>query len=327
MNNMYHVTTNPMYSSTDILDFSERSFTVVSLNADGHDNDIGNGIGNSNGNSYGYGRGNGNGNGFGHGTNKGNIPNIYISGSDDGSGFNVEIHFIGEGWTNALKGAFVTAADFLSAIVIGDRPDYIANNDPNQYFDQDIDDIMITASLTDIDGSGGILARAGPTHLIYDLSSGDTSLDALPFAGIMQFDISDAQSYLNVGTWDDLVLHEMLHTLGLGTLWLRNGIVDLDFSDNGTPETDDDIYNYTYNGSYASAFTDDPRTLEIESPQIEGDGIAGTRGSHWDEDTYDNELMTGYIDQTNILSQMSVASLADLGYIIDWQADEYIGLA
>ncbi len=32
----------------------------------------------------------------------------------------------------------------------------------------------------------------------------------------MQFDLADAAYYNSVGLFDDIVLHEMLHTVGLG---------------------------------------------------------------------------------------------------------------
>ena len=47
------------------------------------------------------------------------------------------------------------------------------------------------------------------------------------------------------------------------------------------------------------------------------DGGSGTAGAHWDEETFHNELMTGYInDGANPYSAMSAASFADLGYTI-----------
>lgn len=69
--------------------------------------------------------------------------------------------------------------------------------------------------------------------------------------------------------------------------------------------------------------------LEDELIFVETDGGAGTAGGHWDEETYFDELMTGYIgylngdgsyDNTNYLSDWSVASLADLGYVLTDEA-------
>ena len=56
---------------------------------------------------------------------------------------------------------------------------------------------------------------------------------------------------------------------------------------------------------------------EYIRPAVEQDGGSGTAGSHWDEDTFHNELMTGYIDSgSNPFSAMSAASFADLGYVL-----------
>lgn len=255
-----------------------------------------------------------------------NALDSYTSGSDDGSGYNIDIVFEGDGWTVELQAAFIESAEFLSDIIVGDRPDYIEADDPNNFFNQDIDDVLITATLSNIDGEGGILGQAGPTHIIYDPAT-ESNSDALPFAGVMEFDIADAETYLTAGTWGDIVFHEMVHTLGFGTLWERTGVVDLMIDDNGTRKPTDDSYVYDYTGAYASSLTDDPLTTDIiESPIVETDGGSGTAGGHWDEQTYDNELMTGYIDDPNYLSQMSMASLGDLGYVLDWTGTTYTDL-
>ena len=50
---------------------------------------------------------------------------------------------------------------------------------------------------------------------------------------------------------------------------------------------------------------------------VEQDGGSGTAGSHWDEETFVNELLTGYLDDgRNYLTEMSIASFADLGYVV-----------
>jgi hypothetical protein len=267
--------------------------------------------------------GNGGGKPGGGGSGGGSTTPTYthISGSDNGTGYNIEIQFMGDAWTPELMASFISSSDFLSAVISGDRPDYIAADDSNNFFSQDIDDILIIASLVNIDGAGGVLGRAGPTHLIYDQASGDTSSDALPFAAIMEFDIADAETYLAAGTWGDIVFHEMMHTLGFGTLWESTGVVDLIIDDNGTKRPIDDTYTYNYTGAFATYANGGT------APQVETDGGSGTAGGHWDELTYDNELMTGYIDDPNYLDQMSLASLGDLGYEINWLAVEYTALA
>jgi hypothetical protein len=62
------------------------------------------------------------------------------------------------------------------------------------------------------------------------------------------------------------------------------------------------------------------------TPPIETDFGPGTRGSHFDEACFNNELMTGFLNSgsSNPLSKLSIATLDDLGYQVDYsQADEY----
>ena len=54
-------------------------------------------------------------------------------------------------------------------------------------------------------------------------------------------------------------------------------------------------------------------------------GGAGTINSHWRDDVFDPEIMTGFLsDGFNPLSAVSIQSLADLGYTVDVaQADPF----
>ncbi len=54
-------------------------------------------------------------------------------------------------------------------------------------------------------------------------------------------------------------------------------------------------------------------------------GGAGTINTHWRDDVFDPEVMTGFLsDGFNPLSEVSIESLADLGYVVDAsQADPF----
>jgi hypothetical protein len=211
----------------------------------------------------------------------------YVSGDPsvaNSAEYNIEITFKGT-WTVPLQNAFVSAAEAISDFIVGDIPS-------RYYYGRTIDDLSITAELVPIDGRYGILGSAGPTAL--------RSGSYLPLTGSMRFDSADASYYSSVGLFDDIVLHEMLHTVGLGTIWKYKGLL----SGAGTSAPH-------FTGSLANAAY--PATSLIP---VENGGGSGTRDAHWEESVFANELMTGYINSNNDLSYMSVASLGDLGYAI-----------
>ena len=223
------------------------------------------------------------------------IGSSYVSGPP--GGFNVEVRFVGS-WTQALKAAFAEAAETISAAITGDLPGV-------SWGGGTIDDIRITAELAAIDGNYGIVGQAGPTNVRYG--------SYLPFLGEMIFDSADAARMLSGGTWGDVVLHEMMHTLGFGTMWSHMGLVrsysgDLRFTGANAIEA--------YRTEFSSiASRDSKASLGVP---VETDGGAGTAGGHWDEGTFGREVMTGWVDGTNYLSDLTVAALEDMGYDTVW---------
>jgi len=220
----------------------------------------------------------------------------YTSGGAASSSFNVTIEFVGT-WTTALQSAFTEAADYLSTIILADLPDAIVDGAL-------IDDITITATLATIDGVGGTLGSAGPRAL-----RGDGTY--LPATGAMTFDTADADNQLGLGNWETIVLHEMMHALGFGTLWSLMGLTsgsiaggDLRFI--GANATDTYLTEFpTIAGGDAGAFLGVP---------VETDGGSGTAGGHWDELLFDAEIMTGYVDTGGFVSVMTIAAFEDMGY-------------
>lgn len=224
----------------------------------------------------------------------------YLSGQGT-SGFNIEIVFEGS-WTASLQEAFIVAAEYLSLIIPGDVRGGGA---------LEVDDIRITASLEDIDGPGGVLGQAGPT--------GARFFSKLPTTGIMEFDIADSEDFDADGLFDDIVLHEMIHCLGFGTVWDL-----LDLTD-GTVRAGDIVYTganaiLAYNTVFADIAAGDPGSAD--GIPVETQGGSGTAGSHWDDALFGSELMTGFIDTANTVSAMTVAALEDLGYDTIWDPDD-----
>lgn len=222
----------------------------------------------------------------------------YTSGEGENgvdSDYNIEVVFKGNGWTDALKDTFIKASEYLSSIITGDVADV-----------NGIDDVKIEAEITDIDGIGGVLGQAGPTAV---RSPADNWLTS---EGVMEFDVADADDYLSQDLFDDIVLHEMMHVLGFGTLWDLLGVTT------GSVQGGDmEFVGANAMLAYATEFGG------TGGVPIETDGGSGTAGGHWDEDTFADEIMTGYIGGVpTYVSSMTVASFEDLGYETIWDAND-----
>jgi hypothetical protein len=222
------------------------------------------------------------------------------------SPFTIEVRFLG-GLNAAQKKAFKFAADRWTKVIVGDLPSVKVDNEV-------IDDILILAQGTDIDGPGGILGQAGPTRL-RPASAGKAAY--LPAKGAMYFDKADLKGMEKDKTLNDVITHEMGHVLGIGTVWDYKGLL----KKAGTA-------NPTFSGAGAKA---EYQTLRGASSSkavpVENTGGPGTADSHWRESVFKNELMSGWIAaQGNPLSRMTAASLGDLGYDVDLDAAEAYGL-
>lgn len=248
----------------------------------------------------GNGGGGGNSGGGKPGGDGGGEPGVldkYISGSSDGSGYNVEINFKGT-WTVDLQQDFIDSAEFLSNIIVGDISDV-------NFRGKNIDDIRIDATLKTIDGEGGVLGQAGATAI--------RTSDSLPATAVMEFDVADAVNFDTMNLFDDIVLHEMTHSIGFSAgIWeLIGGLI----TGNDPADPADPLFT----GAGATSVYESTFGLTGTGgvPLEEGFG-AGTDFSHWDEELFTNELMTGFINGNNIYSDMTVAALEDMGYDTVW---------
>lgn len=226
----------------------------------------------------------------------GGVLSQYWSGEGNGyDGYDILIDFKGQGWTSDLQNVFIQAADYLTDVITGDI------GGDTRYHGTYVDDLYVTAKLSTIDGAGGILGQAGPTAV--------WTANDLTAAGTIEFDVADAQNFFNAGLFDDIVMHELMHVLGFGTLW-NYGSHNL-------------VQGFRYTGAEALTAYKDAGHPGATFIPVEADGGSGTAGGHWDEQALGNELMTGWIDNDNYLSKFSVMSLADLGYDVSYQDYPY----
>jgi leishmanolysin len=210
--------------------------------------------------------------------------------------FTITVVFLG-GLNTAQKNAFKAAANRWSKVIVGDLPDVVVSG-------QVIDDVLIEASGVAIDGPGGILGQAGPTHL-RPATAGAAAF--IPAKGRMQFDTADLANMQANGTLNDVITHEMGHVLGIGTIWSMKGLLS------GASGN-----NPTFTGANAKKEYGSLKGTGPAAVPVENTGGAGTKNSHWRETVFRNELMTGFVaGPPNPMSRVTVASLKDLGYVVD----------
>jgi hypothetical protein len=218
------------------------------------------------------------------------------------SPFTIAVRFLG-GLTASQMAAFRAAADRWTRMIVGDLPSVMVDGEL-------IDDVLILAQGTAIDGTGGVLGQAGPTWL-RPASAGAAA--HLPAKGVMAFDTADLARMEKEGTLGDVITHEMGHVIGIGTIWKRKSLL----KGEGTA-------NPTFGGKAAmkeyGLLRGDggPRRVPVENT-----GGQGTQDSHWRETIFRNELMSGFIQKAgNPISRVTVASLEDLGYQVNLDAAE-----
>jgi hypothetical protein len=128
----------------------------------------------------------------------------------------------------------------------------------------------------------------------------------------MQFDTADLKKMEKDGTLNDVITHEMGHVLGIGTIWTHKRLL----KGAGTS-------NPTFVGKNAMREYGALRKATKRPVPVENTGGQGTADSHWREAVFHDELMTGFVAAANNpLSRMTVASLQDLGYVVDMGAAE-----
>lgn len=185
------------------------------------------------------------------------------------------------------------------------------------------DYVEIAAAAAAIDGAGGVLGSAGPTAVKW----GPEGNFIYASEGAMSFDSADLAILESGGLLSDVVLHEMGHVLGIGTLWSSSGV--------GLPGFQE-LY-VANSGQYTGAAALAAWQTEFSQPAatyvpVELGGGGGTANGHWNEvdgvsgntgfvsnitgQDFRNELMTGWLGGSTFISTVTLGSFADLGYTL-----------
>jgi len=210
--------------------------------------------------------------------------------------YQIEVRFLG-GLNTAQKNAFKAAADRWASVIVGKLPSVRVDGEV-------IEGLLILAQGTSIDGAGGILGQAGPTHL-RPAAAGKAKF--LPVKGTMSFDSADLKAMQKDGTLKDVITHEMGHVIGVGTVWAKKALL----KDAGQSTV-------RFTGKNARAEFGKLKKSNAADVPVENTGGPGTADGHWRESVFRSELMSGFIAApNNPMSRMTVASLQDLGYDVD----------
>lgn len=217
----------------------------------------------------------------------------------------------------------LAAARWATAIV-GDLPP-IEIRAPADFFcgvgepelDEVIDDVLIFIRIAPIDGPGGVLGGAGPCAI--------RTAGLLTVVGVILLDSEDLAT-ISPTLAATVILHEMGHVLGFGTLW---GPQQFDLLRNPSLPNSPGVDTHFAGPRAIAAFDASGgenypnQKVPVENTQ----GGQGTRDSHWREGVMLNELMTGFVTEgLNPLSRITIASLEDLGYVVNLNAADAYSL-
>ena len=224
--------------------------------------------------------------------------------------------------------AFRRAEAFWDARVLG-----YSNTLPRDIQGQLTGSLLIVAATgpQDSDLLGGALGRAGPTTFPNIVRGTIFRERRVAVATVSSMVFAD--EFLADSTEDDItdvIIHEMGHALGIGSLWADNGL----------------IQQVAGRGAFQYVGINARRAYAIEAGvaglgrtgfvPIEQQGGGGTAFGHWDDDdpifnsiSRNNriELMTGFFipNTERYISRTSLASLVDLHYVVKgFNEDELI---
>ena len=230
-------------------------------------------------------------------------------GSNSSGAFNIELVYVHpRALTLAQKALVRQAADRWEEVIRGDLRDVnFASNPLNRWLgspmnatirvNDQIDDLRIFVGVQPMDEE--VMATGGP--FMTRTGSG------LPVVAAFVLNPDVLEGWMPDDDLYALILHEMGHCLGFGTIWKNLGLLKEPFAD-------------TYFSGFQARQAFDQlggRAYRGRKVPVEQDG-----SGHWRTSVFGDELMiSGWVwPYRTPLSEITVASLADLGYEVNLDA-------
>jgi leishmanolysin/Big-like domain-containing protein len=188
-------------------------------------------------------------------------------------------------------------------------------SDTQQPVAEVIDDLRVFVGTAALDGVGGAFAQAGPCVV--------ESSARIPAVGVIRIDEADVDAAaVSDADFEKIVLHEMLHVLGFGTLWVDRDLL----RDPTLPDSPDADVHFSGESAIVEFDAAGGAAYQGGKVPVENEGGAGAVDGHWRETQFGAELMTagGTVGESILMSRITLASLGDVGYTVDFaQADDF----
>ena len=244
------------------------------------------------------------------------------------SNYVIDVRFFGTPIDPSIQAAFFAAAARIQGYIVGAQTTVDLSASPLDVspcgvtgvpaLTEKVPGVIIFAQVSAIDGVGGILGSSGPCYV--------RTSNGLSLVGVMNFDVADFQALQQRNQLANVILHEMHHVVGFGTLWASKALVSGASSINTAFVGTNAVAGCQFHGGAANC---------VASVPLEACGGAGTKDVHWREPTnctvsgatesssgfgFHTELMTGFISASDLvtpLSRMTIGSMADMGYQVN----------
>lgn len=163
-----------------------------------------------------------------------------------------------------------------------------------------VDDLVVYVRYVELDA----LAESGPCLVRRD--------GTLPITGTIWLDGPNRVGQLQSAVLEALVMHELAHVLGFGSLWKTRSLLrDASIGGGDDPH---------FVGELARSWFEMSGGTDYQGAKVPVDdsGVRGTADTHWRLFPFEEELMTPVIFYPdNPLSPVTAAAMADLGYDVD----------